>query len=141
LSVNVKGVWLCMKYELQQMLRQGAGAIVNQSSVAGLVGVRRHAAYVASKHAVVGLTCAAALEYADRGIRINSVCPGPIRTAMLDQLTGGSAAAESALLAAEPIGRFGRPEEVAEAVLWLCSSGSSYVVGHALVVDGGWTVG
>lgn len=138
-DVNLKGVWLCMKYELRQMLSQGSGgAIVNCSSVAGLVGFQGIPAYVASKHGVVGLTKAAALEYAKMNIRVNSVCPGVIQTPMIDRFTHGEAQIQETLKAGEPVGRLGQPEEVAAAVVWLCSAEASFVTGHALAVDGGW---
>lgn len=139
MAVNVKGVWLCMKYELQQMLAQGGGAIVNTASVAGLVGAPRHAIYAASKHAVLGLTRSAAAEYGKKGIRVNAVCPGVIRTAMLDRALGREPAWEQSLVDLHPIGRIGTVEEVADAVLWLCSGASSFVTGHALAVDGAMT--
>lgn len=139
IAINLKSVWLCMRAEILPMLALGRGAIVNCSSVAGLVGFSLLPAYVASKHGVIGLTRAAALEYAARGIRINAVCPGVIRTPMVERVTRGRPEAEADLVAAEPIGRMGRPEEVAEAVLWLCSDASSFVTGHAMVVDGGLT--
>lgn len=138
IAVNLKGVWLCMKYELPQMLRQGGGAIVNTSSLAGLVGARRMSAYVASKHGVAGLTKTVALEYAKSGIRINAVCPGIIRTPMVERaFLSRHADLEGRLASAEPIGRLGTPEEVAEAVVWLCSDAASFVTGHTLTVDGG----
>lgn len=137
LDINLKGVWLCMKYELPQMLKQGGGAIVNMSSVAGLVGFAGAPAYTASKHGIIGLTRAAALEYATAGVRVNAVCPGVIQTPMIDRAVGGSADVRASLLALEPVGRFGTPEEVAEAALWLCSDAASFVTGHALAVDGG----
>lgn len=137
LAINLTGVWLCMRYEIAQMLRQGGGAIVNTASVAGLVGFRGIPAYVASKHGIVGLTRTAALEYATAGIRVNAVCPGVIQTPMIERFTAGNPAALQQLLALEPIGRLGRPEEVAEAVVWLCSDAASFVTGHALAVDGG----
>jgi NAD(P)-dependent dehydrogenase (short-subunit alcohol dehydrogenase family) len=135
LAVNLTGVWLCMKYEIAQMLRQGGGAIVNTSSAAGLVG-RYNAAYTASKFGVVGLTKSAAMEYATRGIRINAVCPGWIDTPMTHE---GMLDPErlARRIAEEPIGRIGTPEEVAEAVVWLCSDAASFVLGMALPVDGG----
>jgi len=138
ISVNLKGVWLCMKYEIAQMLKQGRGAIVNTASVAGLVGLKGFPAYVASKHGIVGLTKASALEYAMAGIRINAVCPGLIRTPMIDRVTGGDPDAQAKLAALGPVGRMGTSEEVAAAVVWLCSAAASFVTGHAMVVDGGW---
>jgi NAD(P)-dependent dehydrogenase (short-subunit alcohol dehydrogenase family) len=137
IDVNLKGVWLCMKYEIPQMLKQGGGAIVNMASVAGLVGFQNLSAYVASKHGIIGLTKTAALEYAKNRIRINAVCPGVIRTAMVDRILGGDAEAEAQFVAMEPIGRLGAPEEIAEAVVWLCSDAASFVTGHPMVADGG----
>jgi NAD(P)-dependent dehydrogenase (short-subunit alcohol dehydrogenase family) len=138
LAVNLKGVWLCLKYEIAAMLRQGGGAIVNTASVAGLVGLPELPAYVASKHGIVGLTKTAALEYAPRGIRVNAVCPGVIRTPMIERFAAANPQAQTELSAAEPIGRLGEPEEVAQAVLWLCSAAASFVTGSCLPVDGGW---
>lgn len=138
LATNLKGVWLCMKHEIQHMLKQGHGAIVNTGSVAGLVGFPGLAAYTASKHAIVGLTKTAALEYARAGIRINAVCPGAIRTPALDRFIAQAPQIEAQVIAMEPVGRLGTPEEVAEAVVWLCSDGSSFVTGTAMTVDGGW---
>ncbi|HVX50394.1 MAG TPA: SDR family oxidoreductase [Chitinophagaceae bacterium] len=138
LSVNLTGVWLCMKHELMHMLKAGKGAIVNCASVAGLVGFAGLPAYVASKHAIVGLTKTAALEYARLGIRVNAVCPGVIKTAMIDRITGKDKVAEQKFASMEPIGRFGEPSEVAEAVMWLCSDAASFVTGVAMPVDGGW---
>lgn len=137
MAINLKGVWLCMKYEIPAMLQRGGGAIVNTSSVAGLVGTQGVPAYVASKHGIVGLTKTAALEYARQNIRVNAVCPGVIHTPMIDRFTGGDAEIEAAFAEGEPIGRMGRPEEVAEAVIWLCSGRSSFVTGTTMVVDGG----
>ena len=137
-DINIKGVWLCLKYEIPQMLEQGGGAIVNTTSVAGLVGARRLSAYVASKHAVVGLTKAAALEYAQDGIRVNAVCPGTIDTPMLDRLIAGWKTDED-MNTRQPIGRMGTPAEVAETVAWLCSDAASLVTGIAMAVDGGQT--
>lgn len=137
LAVNLKGIWLCMRHEIPHMLKKG-GAIVNCASIAGLVGFPGLPAYVASKHAVIGLTKTAALENAKSGIRINAVCPGVIKTAMVDRITGKDKVAEKQFESQEPIGRMGQPEEVAAAVTWLCSEGSSFVTGHALAVDGGW---
>jgi NAD(P)-dependent dehydrogenase (short-subunit alcohol dehydrogenase family) len=137
-SVNLKGVWLCMKYEIPQMLKNGKGNIVNCASIAGLVGFTGLPAYVASKHGVVGLTKTTALEYVKRGIRVNAVSPGVIKTAMVDRVTGKDKTVEKQYEDMEPIGRMGQPEEVAEAVVWLCSDSSSFVTGQALAVDGGW---
>jgi NAD(P)-dependent dehydrogenase (short-subunit alcohol dehydrogenase family) len=137
-SINLKGVWLCMKYELPHLVGQGRGAIVNCASIAGLVGFPQLPAYVASKHGVIGLTKTAALENARAGVRINAVCPGVIKTPMIDRFTGRQKEAEQAFRNQEPIGRFGEPEEVAEAVLWLCSDAASFVTGNAMAVDGGW---
>ncbi|MBZ0271276.1 SDR family oxidoreductase [bacterium] len=139
IAVNLKGVWLCMKHELPRMLARKAGVVVNCASVAGLVGIAQSSAYVASKHAVVGLTKSAALECAASGVRVNAICPGLIDTPMIDRATGGSDAALKAYLALEPVGRMGTPEEIASAVLWLASDGAAFVTGHALAVDGGWT--
>ena len=137
ISVNLKGVWLCMKYEIPCMLEKGGGAIVNTASVAGLRGTRGLAAYVASKHGVVGLTKSAALEYAPAGLRINAVCPGWIRTPMVEGAFGTHPDLEAQISLSEPIGRIGTPEEVAAAVVWLCSDAASFVTGHAMAVDGG----
>jgi NAD(P)-dependent dehydrogenase (short-subunit alcohol dehydrogenase family) len=141
IDVNLTGVWLCMKYQIPRMLEQGGGAIVNCSSVLGLVGYANAAAYVASKHAVVGLTKSAALEYAAQGIRINAVNPGFVRTPMIAGAVGESDEALAPLVKIEPIGRLGRPEEIADAVVWLCSEQASFVTGSAVVVDGGWIAG
>jgi NAD(P)-dependent dehydrogenase (short-subunit alcohol dehydrogenase family) len=139
LAVNLTGVWLCMKHEIPRMLAQGGGAIVNTASVAGLQGFPRHAAYTVSKHGVVGLTRTAALEYAREGIRINAVCPGYIRTGMTAPFLAKQPGLEERVSHIEPIGRIGRPEEVAEAVVWLCSDAASFVTGHIMPVDGGLT--
>lgn len=138
LNINLKGVWLCMKYEITQMLKQGSGAIVNTASIMGLVGSwSGTAAYNASKHGVVGLTKTAALEYARAGIRVNAVCPGYIRTPLLsDALSKPDM--EAQIVGRHPIGRMGRPEEIAEAVVWLCSDAASFVTGHTMTVDGGY---
>lgn len=138
IDINLKGVWLCMKYQIPHMLKQGGGAIVNCSSIAGLVGFTGIPAYTASKHGVIGLTKTAALEYAKTGVRVNAVCPGVIQTPMIDRFTHGEKQIQNQLVAGEPVGRVGRPEEVAATVLWLCSDQSSFVTGHSLVVDGGW---
>jgi NAD(P)-dependent dehydrogenase (short-subunit alcohol dehydrogenase family) len=138
-AINLRGVWACMKHELAQMRTQGSGAIVNCSSIGGLIGNPGRAAYHATKHGVLGLTSSAALEYAPRGIRINAVCPGTIATPMVhDMLAAGELDLEQAL-ANQPINRLGEPEEIAAAVLWLCSPGASFVIGVALPVDGGYT--
>jgi NAD(P)-dependent dehydrogenase (short-subunit alcohol dehydrogenase family) len=137
IAINLTGVWLCMKFELQQMLTQGEGAIVNTASAAGLVGLVRNAAYVASKHGVVGLTKTAAVEYAQHGIRVNGVCQGYIHTPMT--APGMQDPDHMArMLASEPVGRMGHPEEVAAAVVWLCSDAASCVTGHTMAVDGGY---
>jgi NAD(P)-dependent dehydrogenase (short-subunit alcohol dehydrogenase family) len=138
-SINLRGVWNCMKYELLQMRRQGSGAIVNCSSIGGVIGLPGRAIYHASKHGVIGLTKSAALEYASKGIRINAVCPGTIETPMVEEMLTKEPDAMKEILRDQPIGRLGRPEEIAAAVLWLCSLGASFVIGHALVVDGGYT--
>ncbi len=138
IGVNLKGIWLCMKHEIPQMLKQKGGAIVNCASIAGLVGFSGLPAYVASKHGVVGLTKTAALEYAKENIRVNAVCPGVIKTPMIDRFTGKDKVVEQQFVNMEPIGRMGEPEEVAEAVLWLCSDKASFVTGDAMAVDGGW---
>jgi NAD(P)-dependent dehydrogenase (short-subunit alcohol dehydrogenase family) len=138
-AINLRGVFSCMKYELLQMRGQGSGAIVNCSSIGGLVGIAGRAMYHASKHGVLGLTKSAALEYASRGIRINAVCPGTIETPMVAAMLASEADAMKDIMKDQPIGRLGRPEEIAAAVLWLCSPGASFVIGHALAVDGGYT--
>jgi NAD(P)-dependent dehydrogenase (short-subunit alcohol dehydrogenase family) len=138
-AVNLRGVWACMKHELRQMRAQGSGAIVNCSSLGGLVGLPGRAAYHASKHGVLGLTKSAALEYASRGIRINAICPGTIETPMVaDMLATGELDMDEAI-ANQPIARLGQADEIAAAVLWLCSPGSSFVLGVALPLDGGYT--
>ncbi|WP_136418552.1 MULTISPECIES: SDR family oxidoreductase [Oxalobacteraceae] len=139
MNVNVKGVWLCMKYEIRQMLKQGGGAIVNTASVAGLVGAPLQPIYAASKHAVVGLTKTAAAEYGRTGIRVNTVCPGIIRTPMMDRAIEREPKREKMIQKAHPIGRLGEAEEIANAALWLCSDSASFVTGHQLAVDGGLT--
>ena len=138
INVNLKGVWWCMKYEIEQFLRQDApGAIVNTSSLAGLVGVPRGNAYVAAKHGVIGLTKTAALEFAKQDIRVNAVCPGAIETPMLNRIVGGSEKGYEMMRKMEPVGRLGKPGEIAEAVAWLCSDRASFVTGLAMSVDGG----
>lgn len=138
IATNLTGTWFSLRAELRQMLRQGHGAIVNMASVAGLVGFAGLPAYVASKHGVVGLTKTAALEYAENNIRINAVCPGEIRTPMIDRVIQGRRDEEEAFIALEPIGRMGEPREVGEAAAWLCSDRASFVTGHAMAVDGGF---
>jgi NAD(P)-dependent dehydrogenase (short-subunit alcohol dehydrogenase family) len=137
ISVNLTAVWLCMQAEIARMLEQGSGAIVNTASIYGLIGGGT-AAYTASKHGVVGLTRTAALEYAQRNIRVNAVCPGYIRTPLLEPILARQPEREAEWIAREPVGRLGTPEEVAEAVVWLCSDAASFVTGHALSVDGGY---
>jgi len=141
IAINLKGVWLCLKYEIRQMLKQGgSGAIVNMASIAGLVGVAGAAAYSASKHGVIGLTKTAALENAKSGIRINAVCPGTVETAMADRLFR-LPTVHKYVLSCHPIGRFGRPTEIAEAVVWMCSDRASFMTGQSLVLDGGFLAG
>jgi len=135
IEVNLKGVWLCMRAEIRQMLTQGGGAIVNTASIAGLAGLPTSSAYVAAKHGVVGLTKTAAIEYAEAGIRVNAVCPGYIHTRMTEETMRRRGAA---ILAQTPLRRMGNPEEIAEMVVWLCSDRASYVTGVAYNVDGGW---
>jgi NAD(P)-dependent dehydrogenase (short-subunit alcohol dehydrogenase family) len=141
IGVNLRGVWSCMRQELRQMERQGSGAIVNNASVGALTGNPGIASYIASKHGVVGLTRTAALEYVKRGIRVNAVNPGLIDTQVARDVVDGDEQAYADIAKHVPIERAGRPEEIASVVLWLCSPGASYVVGHALTVDGGSTVG
>jgi NAD(P)-dependent dehydrogenase (short-subunit alcohol dehydrogenase family) len=138
-GINLRGVWASMKHELQHMRKHGSGAIVNCSSLGGLVGLPRRAAYHASKHGVIGLTRSAAMEYAPRGIRINAICPGTINTPMVSDMLEKQADAMKEIMRDQPIGRLGESEEIAAAVLWLCSPGASFVVGVALPVDGGFT--
>ena len=140
IGINLRGVWSCMKYELRQMERQGSGAIVNNASVGALTGNPGIGSYIASKHGVVGLTRTAALEYIKHGVRVNAVNPGLIDTQIARDVVNGDEQGYAEIAKHVPIGRAGRPEEIAWAVLWLCSSGASYVVGHALTVDGGMTV-
>jgi NAD(P)-dependent dehydrogenase (short-subunit alcohol dehydrogenase family) len=138
-AVNLRGVWASMKHELHHMRDQGSGAIVNCSSLGGLVGIPGRAAYHASKHGVIGMTRSAALEYAPRGIRINAICPGTFDTPMVTDMISSGELNEAQAVANQPIGRLGRADEIASTVLWLCSPGASFVVGVALPVDGGYT--
>jgi NAD(P)-dependent dehydrogenase (short-subunit alcohol dehydrogenase family) len=138
IAINLTGVWLCMKYEIPAMLKNGGGAIVNTASDAGLIGVKRTGAYVASKHGVVGLTKTAALEYAKSGVRVNAVCPGPIETPMLMKGADRFPQMIPKMVKAQPNGRLGKPEEIAEAAVWLCSDAASFVTGLAMPVDGGY---
>jgi NAD(P)-dependent dehydrogenase (short-subunit alcohol dehydrogenase family) len=140
IALNLTGVFLCLKHEIPQMIEQGGGAIVNTSSGAGLMGFAGLPGYVASKHGVVGITRAAALEYVKAGVRINAVCPGSTRTPMLEGFMGGDPVIEKAMEQSAPIGRLARPEEIAEAMVWLLSDAASFMVGHALAVDGGAVV-
>jgi NAD(P)-dependent dehydrogenase (short-subunit alcohol dehydrogenase family) len=140
-DINLRGVFIGMKHEIPAMLKTGGGAIVNTSSGAGVVGIAGQAAYAATKHAVIGLSKSAALDYAALGVRINVVCPGIIETPMMDRFSGGTEEGRQRVIGQEPVGRMGRPEEIASAVLWLCSDLGAFTVGHALVVDGGQTVG
>lgn len=139
IAVNLRGVWACMKHELRQMRKQGSGAIVNCSSQSGLAGIAGLAAYTASKHGVIGLTRAAALEYARRGIRINVICPGTVHTPMVDKAMADHPAQMQAVIDEIPLGRMGTPEEIASAVLWLCSPGAGFMIGQIVAPDGGYT--
>ena len=139
MGINLKGVWLCMKHEIPAMIQAGGGAIVNTSSIAGLVGSQHSPAYAASKHGVVGLTKTAALQYAPQGIRVNCVCPAAVYSPMLETLVTRNPQVGDRLLASQPNGRFASPEEVAAVVTWLCSDAASFVTGAALPVDGGYT--
>ncbi|HIC49578.1 MAG TPA: SDR family oxidoreductase [Dehalococcoidia bacterium] len=141
IDTNLKSVWLCMKYEIDQMLIQGSGAIVNSSSIAGLNGIPQQPIYVASKHAVAGLTKANAIAYANKGIRINAVCPGLIATPLMDRIWTSNPDWKEEANSFQPLGRPGQPEEIAEAVIWLCSDKASFVVGHMMTIDGGFTAG
>lgn len=138
-EVGLSGVFRCLRHEIPLMLERGGGAIVNTSSGAGVKGFRDQAAYTAAKHGVIGLSKAAALDYAASGIRINAICPGIVDTEMMGRFTGGTPEGRNSVIAQEPIGRMGTPEEIAAAVLWLCSDSASFATGHALVVDGGQT--
>ena len=140
INIDLRGVFLCMKYEIPLMRKFGGGAIVNTSSGAGVKGFKDQAAYVAAKHGVVGMTKSAALDYASQNIRINAVCPGIIDTPMMGRVSGGTPEGREGVIAQEPVGRMGKPEEIAAAVVWLCSDAASFVTGHAMVIDGGQTV-
>src|SRR6058998_1119425 len=140
IDIDLRGVFLCMKHEIPLMLKQGGGAIVNTSSGAGVIGIKGSPAYTAAKHGVIGLTRAAALDYAAQNIRVNAVCPGYIDTPMMGRFTGDTPEGRAKVISEEPIGRMGKPDEIANTVLWLCSEGAGFVVGHALVADGGQTV-
>ena len=139
MAINVRGLFLCMKYEIQQMLTQGTGVIINNSSTSGLVAFAGTSPYVASKHAVMGLTRAAALDYAQQGIRINAVNPGLTATEMIDRFSNKDPALEQQLASIVPMGRMGKPEEIASTVVFLCSDAASYITGQSLTIDGGYT--
>jgi NAD(P)-dependent dehydrogenase (short-subunit alcohol dehydrogenase family) len=139
IDINLKGIWLCMKFEIPALLNSGGGVIVNISSINAFSGAAGFAPYVASKHGIIGLTRSVAMEYAQAGIRVNVVCPGSTNTPMLERLEGGPVPPDSWRVQATPMARIGRPEEIASAVLWLCSNAASYITGQSIVVDGGWT--
>jgi NAD(P)-dependent dehydrogenase (short-subunit alcohol dehydrogenase family) len=139
-DTNLRGVFLCMKHEIPLILKRGGGAVVNTSSGAGIIGIKGSPAYTAAKHGVIGLTRAAALDYAAQGVRVNAVCPGYIDTPMMGRFTGGTAEGRAKVIAEEPVGRMGKPEEIAAAVVWLCSDAAAFMVGHAMVIGGGQTV-
>jgi NAD(P)-dependent dehydrogenase (short-subunit alcohol dehydrogenase family) len=139
-DIDLRGVFLCMKHEIPLMLKQGGGVIVNTSSGAGVKGFAGQAAYCAAKYGVVGLTKAAALDYAKSNIRVNAVCPGIIETPMMDRFSGGTPEGRARVIAQEPVGRMGRPEEIGAAIVWLCSDAAAFITGHAMIIDGGQTV-
>lgn len=140
IDIDLRGVFLCMKYEVPLMLKHGGGAIVNTSSGAGVIGIKGSPAYTAAKHGVIGLTRAAALDYAAQNIRVNAVCPGYIETPMMTRFTGGTAEGRAKVISEEPVGRMGTAEEIASAVVWLCSDMAKFVIGSAMVIDGGQTI-
>lgn len=140
IDTNLRGVFLCMKHQIPLILKQGGGAIVNTSSGAGVIGIKGSPAYTAAKHGVIGLTRAAALDYAAKNVRINAICPGYIDTPMMGRFTGGTDEGRAKVISEEPIGRMGKPEEIAAAVIWLCSEPAAFMVGHAMVIDGGQTI-
>ena len=139
-AIDLRGVFLCMQHEIPLMLKSGGGSIVNTSSGAGVIGIKGSPAYTAAKHGVIGLTRAAALDYASQNIRVNAICPGYIATPMMDRFTGGTPEGRAKVISEEPIGRMGTPEEIANAVVWLCSESAGFVVGSAMVIDGGQTI-
>src|SRR5215218_507560 len=141
LDIDLRSAFLCMKYEIPAMLENGGGSIVNTSSGAGVIGIRGQAAYVAAKHGLIGLTKSAALEYAAQGVRVNAICPGIIETPMMHRFSGGTPEGRARVIGQEPVGRMGSPEEIASAVLWLSSDLGAFATGHAMVIDGGQTVG
>src|SRR3954466_1688112 len=140
IDVDLRAVFLGLKHEIPLILKQGGGAIVNTSSGAGVIGIKGSPAYTAAKHAVIGLTKAAALDYAAQNLRVNAVCPGYIDTPMMGRFTGGTPEGRAKVIAEEPVGRMGEPEEIAAAVVWLCSDAAAFMVGHAMVMDGGQTI-
>src|SRR3981081_3751527 len=140
IDIDLRGGFLCMRSEIPLMLKHGGGAIVNTSSGAGVIGIKGSPAYTAAKHGVIGLTRAAALDYAARNLRVNAVCPGYIDPPMMGRFTGGTPEGRATVIGEEPVGRMGKPEEIAAAVVWLCSDAAAFVIGHAMVIDGGQTV-